>query len=255
MDIAIVGFGRMGHMVYSKIASSDDNVSAIIDPFAECDEITGREVCESALSKSDAVIDFSSPSAALDNAKLYAKLGIPAVIGTTGWYRNLDEIKDVVDGKNAKMICSSNFSIGVAMFLSLSRRAGELIDAFDSYDVSITEVHHRGKKDAPSGTALMIAEALLGRIERKNGLQIGNPDGMIDKSLINVSSVRVGDVPGIHTIMIDGADDTIELTHSARSRSGFASGAVNAARWIVKKEKGIYSMDDFINDLTGGEDA
>ena len=152
----------------------------------------------------------------------------------------------------ARFIYSGNFSIGVQLFLALVSQAGRIINRIDSYDVAVSETHHREKADSPSGTALMTASKLLGAIDRKKGLQIGNPEGRIEKDMISISSSRVGYVPGIHTVTIDGPADTIEITHTARSREGFAEGAVRAARWIAGKPAGIYTMDDFVADLIGG---
>ena len=252
MNIAIVGYGRMGQMVHRLLESSEiHKVSAIIDPIA-ADNVTASSVSFSALDSSDAVIDFSYAEAAAENMLLYSQLDIPAVIGTTGWYDDLCRIKDNLDMKKARIIYSGNFSIGVQIFLHLAEEAGRMINGISSYDISVSEVHHREKADSPSGTALMTANKLLQAIDRKRGLQIGNPDGKIEKDLISVSSSRTGFVPGIHTVMIDGPADTIEITHTARSREGFAEGAIRAAEWIVKQPVGLYTMDDFVQDLIGG---
>ena len=248
MKIAIVGFGRMGQMVHTVISESRvHETAAIVDPHSSSPLVTALALDESVLSHADAVIDFSVSEAAEKNAAFYASAGIPAVIGTTGWSGKLNSCPD-----KARMIISGNFSIGVAMFLLLTSEAARLVDAFDSFDVSVSEVHHRMKADAPSGTALMIADRLLKGIERKKELVIGNPEGRIAEDAINISSVRVGSEPGTHTITIDGDADTITLTHRARSREGFARGAVKAAEWLVEKPCGIYTMDDFIRDMLGG---
>ena len=148
------------------------------------------------------MIDFSSAQAVQDNIALYSAIGIPAVIGTTGWYDKLPAIRERIDGKKARIIYSGNFSIGVQIFLHLVSEAGKLIDGIESYDAAVTEIHHREKADSPSGTALMTANKLLQAIDRKRGLQIGNPDGKIEKDLLSVSSSRTGFVPGIHTVFV-----------------------------------------------------
>ena len=130
--------------------------------------------------------------------------------------------------------------------------AGRLIDAFDQYDVAVTEIHHRGKADHPSGTALMIASKLLETIDRKKRIEIGCPEGRIAEDALEVSSLRVGSVPGTHTAVFDSAVDTIEITHTARSRAGFASGAIKAAEWLSGKDNGVYTMDDYMADTLGG---
>ena len=252
MKIAIVGYGKMGRMIRSIIDKSEtDAVQTIIDPI-EAEDVSASSVSYAALDSSDAVIDFSSAESAAGNMVLYSQIGIPAVVGTTGWYDELPAIKERLDLDKTRIIYSGNFSIGVQIFLHLVSECGHLINRIDSYDVAVSEVHHREKADAPSGTALMAADRILKAVDRKRGLQIGNPAGKIEKDLLTVSSSRVGYVPGIHTVMVDGTADTIEITHTARSREGFAEGAVRAARWITMQPTGLYTMDDFLNDLIGG---
>ena len=257
MNIILAGYGKMGSLIHTLINEEKrDKVVGVIDPHSDSDAVTAETVCRESLSGGDAVIDFSSPSTVLDNIKVYAEAGIPAVIGTTGWYDHMDEVKELAERNGARLICSANFSIGVAIFLSLAEQSAKLINEFDSYDVSVHEIHHRMKADAPSGTALMIAERLLSGIERKTGIQKGIGDGGIRPELIGVTSERVGSVPGIHTITIDSSEDTITLTHSARSRMGFAAGAVRACHWLMEQESGVYTMDDMVGtNLRGGSNA
>lgn len=251
MRIAIVGYGKMGRMIDSLIsAARKHTISAVIDPYSDSDEVTAIALDSNSLASSDVVIDFSSPKTAVENMLFYAENGIPAVIGTTGWYERLPEISEKLE--KGKMIYSGNFSLGVAIFMHLVTEAGKLLNNIPSYDVAISEVHHREKADAPSGTALMAANRLLDTLDRKTGLQIGNAEGKIDKSKINISSMRLGSVPGIHSLMIDGNADTIEIKHTARTREGFAEGAIKAAEWLVEKPSGLYTMDDFISELIGG---
>lgn len=253
MRIAIVGFGRMGRMVYGKIVESGVHaISAVIDPYAAGPKITSRELTAAALASSDAAIDFTAPEKALENIGIYAEASIPVAIGTTGWYERMDEAKAIVERTGARIICSANFSIGVSIFLQLVSEAGRLIDKAGGYDAAIEEIHHRGKADAPSGTALMAAERLISAMHAKTGIIRGNPEGRIPDDRIGISSLRVGHVPGTHTVTLDGEDDTIEIRHTARSRSGFASGAIKAAEWIACQEPGLYTMDDFTSALQGG---
>ena len=249
MKIAIVGYGRMGQMVHSLIEGGHVHEAvAIIDPSSSSGRVTSLSLTDAVLSKADVAIDFSASSAVLSNAAVYARTGTPAVIGTTGWGGDLSSI----GGEHVRIIHSGNFSIGVALFLSLVSEAARLFDPFDQYDISVSEIHHRMKADAPSGTALMIADRLLEGLGRKDHLVIGNPDGVIAPDGLEVSSMRVGSEPGTHTVTIDGDADTITLTHRARSREGFARGAIRAAEWLIGKDDGIYTMDDFINDMLGG---
>ena len=253
MRVAIVGYGRMGHMVYDAIQEMRDaSVTAVIDPWSPGKEVTALRVDEDSLKDADVVIDFSVAASVAGNALFYARMGIPAVIGTTGWYTELEGLEGELHSLGARIIYSGNFSIGVAMFLRLAERAGELVDKADSYDIALSEIHHREKADAPSGTLLMLADKIIGTVSRKTGTIVGNPDGKIARDALQLVSMRVGSEPGTHTITIDSPEDTIVLEHRARSRAGFAKGAVRAARWIMGKQPGIYTMDDFISDLLEG---
>ena len=158
MNIILAGYGKMGSLIHTLINEEKrDKVVGVIDPHSDSDAVTAETVCRESLSGGDAVIDFTSPSTVLDNIKVYAEAGIPAVIGTTGWYDHMDEVRELAERNGARLICSANFSIGVAIFLTLAEQSAKLINEFDSYDVSVHEIHHRMKADAPSGTALMIA--------------------------------------------------------------------------------------------------
>ncbi len=251
MKVAIVGYGRMGQMVHSLIEGSGVHEAvSIVDPSSSSGRVTSLSLTDAVLSRADVAIDFSVPSAVRSNAAVYARTGTPAVIGTTGWGSDLSAI----DASRVRIIHSGNFSIGVALFLSLVSEAARLFDPFDQYDLSVSEIHHRMKADAPSGTALMIADRLLKGLGRKDHLVIGNPDGVIAENGLEVSSMRVGSEPGTHTVTIDGESDTITLTHRARSREGFARGAIRAAEWLLRQDNGIYTMDDFISDMLGGRE-
>lgn len=252
MRVAIVGYGRMGHMIYSAIQETKGaSVVAVIDPWSPGKEVTALNADEDSLKDADVVIDFSVAASVRDNALLYAKMGLPAVIGTTGWYDELDAIRNTLSVLNAKIIYSGNFSIGIAMFMSIVSKAAALVDKIDSYDIALSEIHHRNKADAPSGTLLMLGEKVLSSVSRKNRMLIGNPEGKIDPDALHLSSLRVGDEPGTHTVMIDSKEDAIILEHRARSREGFAKGAVRAAEWIIGREPGLYTMNDFIGDFLG----
>ena len=244
MKIALIGYGRMGKIVEKLIEDSGEHeIVLIVDPLLP----TGK-LESGMLTEADVAIDFSSSSAVLDNLEIYAETGCPTVIGTTGWDKS---VLSQIEGKT-KIIYSGNFSIGVAIYLQIVSNAARLIDVFDQYDVAVVESHHTGKADHPSGTALMIASRLIDAIDRKKRIVTGCPDGRIAEDVIEISSVRVGSEPGTHTLIMDGGADTIEITHKARSREGFASGAIMAAEWIVNRNNGIYTLDDFIQDISGG---
>ena len=251
MRIAIAGYGKMGKMIHSLCGKGTEAVS-IIDPASDSPSVTSRRLTVRSLEGCDAVIDFSSPDSIMENIAMYAEGSATAVIGTTGWHDRLDEVRRLLQGTSARLLYSANFSLGVAIFLMLAETAGRLIDDIDSYDIAVCEAHHSAKADSPSGTALMAGERILAAVGRKKRILSGNSDGRIAPDQLQISSVRVGSVPGTHSIMIDGPSDTITITHQARDRKGFAEGALQAARWLLGQPAGLYSMDDFAASLIGG---
>ena len=244
MRIALIGYGRMGRMINSLIKEGGRHeVSLIVDPLSGISRLESRM-----LEGVDAAIDFSASGAVPGNIRCYAEAGCPAVIGTTGWDKGaLDGLEDRV-----RIIHSGNFSIGVSLFLRIVSEAASMMDAFDQYDAAVIETHHSAKADHPSGTALMIASRLIEGLGRKTHAEIGCPEGRIPADALQISSVRVGSVPGTHSVIFDSPVDTIELRHAARSRAGFAAGAIRAAEWICRQDNGIYTMDDFMADTAGG---
>ena len=233
MDIAIIGYGRMGQEIERVATEAGDSIVGTfdIDTPASVDALKAADVC----------IEFSVPEAVLGNMKMAAEAGVDIVVGATGWYDRLEDVRPWFT--DSAMIYAQNFSIGVNVFYRIVRRAAELIDALPQYDVYVTEQHHRGKVDSPSGTALRLGEILLDQIERKAGIVEGAPDGEIRPDLLQVSSIRAGTIPGVHTVGLDSEADVIELKHVARSRAGFALGALAAARW-VRGRQGVFTMDD-----------
>lgn len=248
MRIAIVGYGRMGRMIHSVAAEKGIEVSAIIDPYSTDAGVISRSLSMDELSDAEVVIDFSSPESVFDNLIFYGRCGVPAVIGTTGWYDRIDELKSIIDTSSCSILYSGNFSIGIAVYIKTVEKLSRMMNRLSAYDVALSETHHTAKADSPSGTALMIAEKVMENMERKKGILVGNSDGRIDPSVIQISSMRVGKVPGIHELVFDSDEDTITLTHSARSRRGFATGAILAASWLFGR-KGLFCMDDFIDDF------
>ena len=251
MNIGIVGFGKMGKQIFSCCSLRGIGVKEIIDPVSADGLVTSKSFdrCKG-LSDCDVLIDFSSPSCIIDNLKYYSQSGIPAVVGTTGWYDRIDEVKSFLTAKS-KIIYSGNFSVGVAVFLRLVKRACEIFDRIPSYDVAIREVHHTAKADSPSGTAKMISDVVISRMSRKTKVIEGNAPGKIPADSVQIVSQRVGSEPGLHDVIFDSEPDTITLSHHARSRSGFAFGALDAAEWLLRQKPGLYCIDDFINELTG----
>jgi 4-hydroxy-tetrahydrodipicolinate reductase len=190
-------------------------------------------------------IDFSTPEVVLDNIEAVAECGKNIVVGTTGWYDKLEQVKKLVKQNRIGLMYATNFSLGVNLFSQIVADAAHLFEKYSDYDVSISEVHHRGKKDSPSGTALSLGEIILHSLRRKSELMTDTSHGEIKPQQLHVTSARVGFVTGRHTVTFDSECDAVELIHTAKSRRGFALGAVVAAEWL-KGKKGIYTMKDVI---------
>ncbi len=248
MRIAIVGYGRMGHEVETVVAERGHEIGLIVDPAIGPGSLHATELTAEGLSGCDVAIEFSLADAVPTNIRTYTRALVPAVIGTTGWLGALDELESVVEAAGGAVVYGSNFSIGAHIFFRLAAHAGALVRDLDEYDLLIHEIHHRNKKDSPSGTALTLAKAVLAEVPRKKRVETARLDRAPAPDELHVSSTRGGSLPGTHTLYLDSPADTIEITHRARTRSGFALGAVRAAEWIVGR-KGLYTVDQFITDL------
>jgi len=246
MNIALVGYGKMGKAIAEIAAQRGHAISAIIDP--EARGATAGEISASALKGAEACIDFTVPEAALGNIRQYCKLGVNAVIGTTGWHESIAEVKKEVEKSKIGLIYAGNFSIGVNAFYMMLQNAAAIMDRLPEYDVFGVEMHHNAKKDSPSGTAKSIEKILLENIKRKKSAVEERLGRKIAPEELHFASVRGGSVPGTHEIFFDSASDTIELRHTARDRNGFALGAVRAAEWIRGK-KGLYTIDDMMREI------
>lgn len=223
MKIALIGYGKMGKMVEQQALAQGHTIIARIDSKWPHSSIAEADVC----------IDFSQPKAALDNINVAATMKKNIIMGTTGWYDQLDQAKHLVEGAGIGFLYAPNFSLGVALFLNIITQTSSLMAPFNGYDVSGLEIHHNEKLDSPSGTAKKIIEQISGH----------RPDKKIE-----FASVRVGAAPGTHSIMFDSHADTITLTHTARNREGFASGALTAATWLQGKT-GFFTLDDMLAEL------
>lgn len=202
--------------------------------------------------ESDVCIDFSHPDAILNNIHTLAKAGKNIVVGTTGWYDKLDEVKQIVKKNRIGLLYSPNFSIGVNLFLEIVSAAAKLLDLFPDYDVGMIEAHHNQKVDSPSGTALAISQELLKQIKRKKRIVEELQGKPIPSDAIHLSTLRCGAIPGTHSVIFDSPADTITLTHQARSREGFALGAVVAAEWLVGKQ-GLFTLNDLLKEKNHGK--
>ncbi len=238
MKIALIGYGKMGHEIENIARERGHEIVSIIDLHEE-------EKFDSPEFKSaDVAIEFTSPESALQNYRRAFAAGVPVVSGTTGWLAHLDEIKEAC-GKNGKtFFYASNFSLGVNIFFALNNYLAKLMNHYPDYDVRMEETHHIHKLDAPSGTAITLAEGILANIDRKESWALGNDAA--DKTTLRIDAFREGEVPGIHTMIYESDSDQIRITHDAKNRKGFALGAVLAAEF-TKGKQGFLTMDDLLD--------
>ena len=236
MKIALIGYGKMGKAIESIALNKGHEIVLKIDIQ------NNQDFTEAALQKADVAIEFTGPHSAFENVKKCIAWGVPVVSGSTGWLDQWAEIKDLCAEKNGTLIYSSNYSIGVNLFFELNKQLAQLMESYDSYDVSMTEVHHTEKKDAPSGTAISLAEQILTNLGRKNKL-VNTASGNSNELVIQ--SERIDPAPGTHMVKYSSEVDDIEIIHTAHTRIGFASGAVLAAEFAFEK-KGIFTMKDVL---------
>ncbi len=251
MRIGISGYGRMGELIREKALAKGHTVPVVIDPVSQSDTVTHRSARED-LGAVDVIIDFSIPKAVVENVAACAEKGIPVVVGTTGWYESMEDVRKFAEAAGIGCIWSGNFSLGVNLFFHMVRAAGRVMNRFSQYDCMVHEYHHKKKADSPSGTADMIGRILLEELDRKSSVTSDSLDRAIREDELHVSSTRGGSIPGIHRVTFDSDVDTISLEHSARTRSGFAEGAVLAAEWIVGKSD-FYTIDDMMKTIIEGE--
>ncbi|MCS6937041.1 MAG: 4-hydroxy-tetrahydrodipicolinate reductase [Candidatus Bipolaricaulota bacterium] len=241
MRIGLIGHGKMGQEVERLALQRGHRIAHIF---------TRQQPLTSDLREIDILIDFSVPEAVPQNVHAAARAQISIVEGTTGWYDRLDEIRKIVEGSQIGFLYAPNFSLGVHLFFRIVEHAGRLFDRFPEYDLWVHEIHHHQKLDSPSGTALALGEILLRTVRRKREVLIERPTSKIAPHQLQISSTRVGSVPGTHIVGFDSLAETIELTHTARNRAGFALGALAAAEWLVAHQKiGFFTMDDFLDEI------
>jgi 4-hydroxy-tetrahydrodipicolinate reductase len=236
MKIALIGYGKMGKAIESIALNKGHEIVLKIDIQ------NNQDFTEAAIQKADVAIEFTGPHSAYENVKKCIAWGIPVVSGSTGWLDKWNEVKDLCEEKNGTLIYSSNYSIGVNLFFELNKQLAQLMEPYNSYDVSMTEVHHTEKKDAPSGTAISLAEQILSNLGRKN--KWVNSASANSNELV-IQSERIDPAPGTHMVKYSSEVDDIEITHTAHTRVGFASGAVLAAEFAFEK-KGIFTMKDVL---------
>lgn len=248
MNIALVGYGKMGKEIETIALQKGHSISFRIskENKEELQKLTSQNT--------DVVIEFTSPESAFENVKFCLEKGISVVCGSTGWNEQKKEIEKLIALKNEQnqhvaFFWASNYSIGLNIFLEINKYAAKLMQNYSSYDVEITEIHHKEKKDAPSGTAITLAETILANYDSKQDWKLVQKNNLnqnsINKNTIPIFAEREEDVKGTHTTTYSSTVDAISFTHKAHSREGFAKGAVLAAEFLIHK-KGVFGMKDLL---------
>ncbi len=227
MNIALLGHGKMGQAIEDLAPERGANVRLILTIESNRD---GEGIVKKNFEGIDVALDFTGPAAAVDNIRRVTALGVPMVVGTTGWHERLEEVRRIVESHGVGLVYAANFSIGVQLFYRVARAAAEAFAPFPAYEAYIAEAHHRAKRDAPSGTAL--------ELKRRVQPALGSRE-------VPVASVRAGFIPGTHELGFDSEADTVIVRHTARGRRGFAEGALFAARWVVGK-RGLFTFADVL---------
>lgn len=236
MKVAIIGYGKMGHEIENVLKARGCEVGLIIDA-DNAGDLNAQK-----LAGIDVAIEFSAPAVAFENIVKCIECGVPVVCGTTAWLDRYDEVVELCKKKNGAFFYASNYSIGVNLFFKINAELAKMMNQFSEYDVTLNEVHHTQKKDAPSGTAITLAEGILENCKRKKQWHLGTTT---EADLLEITAQRRSVVPGEHTIVWESDVDTITIQHNAKSRRGFAVGAVVAAEFLVGK-KGIFTMNDLL---------
>lgn len=236
MKIALLGYGKMGHVIEEIALKRGHEIVLKIN-----DQNLG-DLTEASIKKAEVAIEFSNPESAVSNIRFCLKENIPVVCGTTGWLRELKNIEDECRKMNGSFLYASNFSVGVNIFFEINKKLAALMKPHSSYHVKMEEIHHTQKKDAPSGTAITLAEQIISTGKKSTWI---NSETDNEKQL-SIISKRIDEVPGTHSVKYFSDVDDIEIIHTAHNRKGFAEGAVLAAEFIVDK-KGIFSMKDVLN--------
>lgn len=248
LHLAIIGDGKMGLRI-KELAPSFGFQTVVVLGAEE--NMSGEAITAEKFSGVDVAIDFTHPDTVRTHIKKVAQLGIPLVVGTTGWYDESNWVETIAEKYRAKIVYGSNFSLGVQLYIKLINKAGSLFGKSSIYDTSIHEVHHINKMDAPSGTAKTLAkEFLKGAGKPSESLYGIQEKGSIPKDKLIITSQRTGSVFGDHSIRINSEWDDIELTHRARSRNGFAVGALQAAHWLINQKKhGFFLVEDIVEEI------
>ncbi|MDZ7876910.1 MAG: 4-hydroxy-tetrahydrodipicolinate reductase [Saprospiraceae bacterium] len=234
MKIALIGYGKMGKTLERVAVSRGHEIVLKID-------VNNPQDFDK-LRAADVAIEFTRPESAVSNLEKCIAAGVPVVCGTTGWLAEYERISALCKARKTGFFYASNYSIGVNIFFEINRRLADMMNGYDMYDVSMEEIHHTQKLDAPSGTAITLAEGIFDHLPRKTNW-VCNTEG--SPSDLTITAKRIDPAPGTHIVRYDSPIDSIEITHTAHSREGFATGAVVAAEWLFGK-KGVFSMKDLL---------
>lgn len=244
MNIALIGYGKMGQII-ERFAIDRGHEVVLKISVDNLEDLTAAN-----LKKADVAIDFSAPDAAIGNIYACFDANVPLVVGTTGWYGQLQQIKNECLNGNNSLLYGSNFSIGVNLFFHINEVLATLMNDYPAYEVQVEEIHHTQKLDSPSGTAMTLAEGIIDHIDRKsewvNELEGQELTEVLKKEQLLISSDRIENVPGTHTVVYSSEVDEIAIKHTAHSRAGFALGAIIAAEWLQHKQ-GFYNISDIFN--------
>ena len=243
MRIVIVGYGKMGHAIEKVASSNSIEISKIISNYSE--------LCESNFSDDEVVIEFTEPKACVENLKVLLDKKAKVVCGTTGWYDEVSLIRTLVEKNGLSFLYGENFAVGVHLFWKIVSEAAKIFDQFPEYQVSLSEVHHKTKKDFPSGTAQKVAELLINNLSSKtNYVSVLNEKDIshIKDSTLVVSCAREDGHIARHDVSFSSDNDVIEINHVSKGRDGYALGAIRCAEWLMFK-KGFFSVEDYIKEL------
>ena len=237
MKIALIGYGKMGKTI-EKIALQEGHEIVLKINQEYINDLTIEN-----LRKADVAIEFSTPQTVVKNIMLCFEAGTPVIVGTTAWHTYQKEVEEACNAVGGAMLAASNFSLGVNLFFALNSKLAQVMSKYEQYKISLSEIHHTAKLDAPSGTAITLAEEIL----MQNSLYKNWENNVFtNEDTLSIHSLREPDVPGTHIIKYTSAQDVIEIKHTAINREGFAAGAIMAAKWLIGK-KGVYGMNDVLN--------
>lgn len=239
LNIALLGYGKMGKEIEELALEAGHKIAVIIDNENDWNK-KGSD-----LGKVDVAIDFSMPKTATSNIDKCFDYKIPIVVGTTGWYSDFERITNRCEKEKQSLFYATNFSLGVNIFSAINKKLAEIMNRFPDYEPSISETHHTQKLDAPSGTAISLAEGILSQLERKTNWELKEENQEFSSDILLIKAYRIENVPGTHEITYQSAVDEIRISHEAKSRKGFAKGALLAAEWVYNK-KGVFNMTDLL---------